>query len=561
MKKFLFFLLVLMHCGVSSAVPKQKKSVRIEVKSAGTLASIVKQMGVDFSDIRTLVIAGPLNGDDIVVLRAAAGVSAETYYSSEKYYFHPTSGRVNVFDLSEACIVSGGGPYYVGLSSDYYDKGVKYYTEDNVFYRGFFKYCEYQKMDDGEISVWKPLNATFVDYQKSQPGGYDYSIWNYNTEQKEIRFPASVDFSISDFTSSNHADNSVSESRNHIYLPKGATLSFDYSVSSERGADYLQVTLNGKKLVKVSGNGARNYKSTVTSDLDGELVISYTKDEFASDGDDCGSVKNININYLTTGDGDGYHACLDAGKYVFHDKTQIGISTKVMVNDFEYKRTFYNTKWQALYIPFSLSYDEWSNEFEIARINDVNMYDRDDDGIIDDTEVEIVKIKSGRLIPNHPYMIRAKSAGEKTIHLQNVKLEPTDNYYISCSSTDSKFTFVGTYSGVSGSDMMNNGWFALSDGSLKKATSEEATLSACRWYMEVYSYGSQVLPDEINNVRVRVVGDDSSSEMEALGVNNVNADETSEEFYTLDGRKTEKQSKGVCLVKSSNGIVKKVWKK
>ena len=48
-----------------------------------------------------------------------------------------------------------------------------------------------------------------------------------------------------------------------------------------------------------------------------------------------------------------------------------------------YTRTFNNTNWQALYVPFEIPYENIKDDFEVAYINDTRQYDRDDDGYSD----------------------------------------------------------------------------------------------------------------------------------------------------------------------------------
>ena len=59
--------------------------------------------------------------------------------------------------------------------------------------------------------------------------------------------------------------------------------------------------------------------------------------------------------------------------------------------DVYYTRDF-STNWEAIYLPFSLKYEDWKDDFEVARINAVHQYDTNDDGDIDKTELEFVKM-------------------------------------------------------------------------------------------------------------------------------------------------------------------------
>ena len=59
--------------------------------------------------------------------------------------------------------------------------------------------------------------------------------------------------------------------------------------------------------------------------------------------------------------------------------------------DITYTRTFNNTSWQSLYIPFSMTYDDWKDDFEVAFINSVRQYDNDEDGVVDETIMDVMK--------------------------------------------------------------------------------------------------------------------------------------------------------------------------
>ena len=216
--------------------------------------------------------------------------------------------------------------------------------------------------------------------------------------------------------------------------------------------------------------------------------------------------------------------------YVLNDGETFAETETTEKEGLEYHRTFSNTGWQALYVPFSMSNDDWKDDFEVGKINDVNMYDTDDDGEFDVTEIELLKIKRGSIEANTPYFIKAKTTGDKVISLENVTLYPAEENYVDCSSTEMLFTFQGTYSGVSGADMYANKYYALSGGSLCYAEDASVSLKPMRWYMksESRNYKHSTL---MNNVRVRVVGED------ATGINETRTDKSTQKAtYMLDGR-------------------------
>lgn len=216
--------------------------------------------------------------------------------------------------------------------------------------------------------------------------------------------------------------------------------------------------------------------------------------------------------------------------YVLNDGETFAETETTEKEGLEYYRTFNNTDWQALYVPFSMSYDDWKDDFEVGKINDVNMYDTDDDGEFDVTEIELLKIKHGSTEANTPYFIKAKTTGDKVISLEKVTLYPAEENYVDCSSTEMLFTFQGTYSGVSGADMYANKYYALSGGSLCYAEDASVSLKPMRWYMKSEARKNKH-STLMNNVRVRVVGED------ATGINETRADKSTQKAtYMLDGR-------------------------
>lgn len=93
---------------------------------------------------------------------------------------------------------------------------------------------------------------------------------------------------------------------------------------------------------------------------------------------------------------------------------------------FTYRRTFTEKqvgKWQALYIPFKLEYNDWRDGYDVAAINNFHEY-FDENGNAVKRELEICIINNGRLYPNIPYLIRPKAAGEMVLEKENANVYP-----------------------------------------------------------------------------------------------------------------------------------------
>ncbi|MBQ9560471.1 MAG: Ig-like domain-containing protein [Bacteroidaceae bacterium] len=217
-----------------------------------------------------------------------------------------------------------------------------------------------------------------------------------------------------------------------------------------------------------------------------------------------------------------------------------------------YVRTFSNTSWQALYVPLKLSYENWASDFEICRLNDVHQWDDDNDGEIDRTALEVIKLTSGTTEPNTPYLIRAKSAGEKTLIPANATLYAAEEQSHDVSSWNTLFTVTGSYSGISGTDMLNNGYYAMGGGALRQAASASSALNPMRWYVNVTDRNGN--PKSLGEVKVMVFGEDVD------GLDSVSYDVAStsqrEDVFDLSGRRIVKPVRGLYIRNGKKFLIK-----
>ena len=216
-----------------------------------------------------------------------------------------------------------------------------------------------------------------------------------------------------------------------------------------------------------------------------------------------------------------------------------------------YTRTFNNTSWQALYIPFSMSYDDWKEDFEVAHINSIHQYDKDDDGIIDETSMEVVKIKNGSLIPNTPYLIRAKTTGEKTITVTNSTLCKSEENSIECSTMLAKYTFTGTYNPISASTLIENNYYAMGGGSLIMTDGSNG-LKPFRWYMKIDARSPMYnVSNGAKTITINVVGEE-----ETTGITNSQHLSPNDQIYDLNGRRVNQNNlKPGIYVKNGKKII------
>lgn len=137
-----------------------------------------------------------------------------------------------------------------------------------------------------------PAVAAPFDAQLSKP----VVIQSLTTEQ-EVQ-PDTIPYALlstnNSWTSSNHADNSVSRQSWEINNAMGEMeLSFNYRVSSEDGYDWLTITLNDSVIVRVSGTEENTYSIKLNALGRYILTASYSKDGSGNGGEDLGEISNI----------------------------------------------------------------------------------------------------------------------------------------------------------------------------------------------------------------------------------------------------------------------------
>ena len=221
-----------------------------------------------------------------------------------------------------------------------------------------------------------------------------------------------------------------------------------------------------------------------------------------------------------------------------------------------YTRTFNNTNWQALYIPFSLSYEDWKDDFDVAYINGVRQLDKDDNGTIDETIMDVIKIKSGSTTPNMPYLIKAKTTGEKTFSVSNATLYAAEENSLDCSTTIAKYTFTGTYSSIPSETMIANNYYAMGGGDLIQSDGSN-DLKPYRWYMKVESRNpSYNVSNAAKSITINVIGNEE--EETTTGVKELRITNDELPVYDINGRMvSDKNLKPGLYIKNGKKFVVK----
>ena len=209
--------------------------------------------------------------------------------------------------------------------------------------------------------------------------------------------------------------------------------------------------------------------------------------------------------------------------------------------------------WEAIYLPFSLKYEDWKDDFEVARINAVRQYDDNNNGQVDRTVLEFVKMTDDESViyPNTPYLIKAKVAGEKTISVENTTAYKADVNQIECSTTTEKFIFRGNYDRIFNSTIKKKGYYIMEAAQLNNKPLN--SLSPYRWYMKRENRNSAYGINNNNTAKeisIRVVGEETT-DISQLRITN---DELP--VYDLNGRRVnENNLKPGMYVKNGRKVI------
>lgn len=220
--------------------------------------------------------------------------------------------------------------------------------------------------------------------------------------------------------------------------------------------------------------------------------------------------------------------------------------------DVTYTRTFNSTNWQALYIPFSISYDDWKDDFDVAYINGIRQLDTNDDNVIDETIMDVYRIESGSLIPNTPYLIKAKTTGEKTIFANYTTLLPSEESSIDCSTTIVKYTFTGTYRTIPAATLIDNGYYAMGGGAVIM-TDGTSDLKPYRWYLKIEARSPIYnVANAAKAITIRVMDEES----ETTGVSELQVTNDESPIYDLNGRRVDENTlKPGIYIKNGKKVV------
>lgn len=273
-------------------------------------------------------------------------------------------------------------------------------------------------------------------------------------------------------------------------------------------------------------------------------LMVYNTDNYAEWSSYFSSIEGILVEFVD-GTTDSYEDILNEEE---------GIVSRLI-----YRRTLLaNNYWNALYVPFEIGMADIADKYDVAYINDVRAYDMDEDGTIDQMEVEVIKISEGTLHANHPYLIRVrKDVGDEARNMA-LELETTLRHKATevydCSSMYMTYEFAGTYGKlVKGEDEELDGAYAISVDGAWQPIQDGSGLNPFRIYMKMTPRpGSpiKVSPEAAAKVRIYTRGEETTN------VQLLEAAPQSEAVYDLQGRRVAQPQQGLYIVNGKKTIIK-----
>ena len=172
----------------------------------------------------------------------------------------------------------------------------------------------------------------------------------------------------------------------------------------------------------------------------------------------------------------------DVDKYEIYDGTTLFQLEESAYPDVLYTRYFDNYEWQPLFVPFDMQYDDWSDNFEVARFLSAK-----------GDSLNFTSLKGGdTLKKNTPALIRLKSKNTAGLFTVTTSVKTSGRTTVmpveDSQSFSSDVVLQGTYEGLTKESLSQNNSFSLSSGQLVPLDSganadSDVVLLPQRWFL------------------------------------------------------------------------------
>ena len=361
----------------------------------------------------------------------------------------------------------------------------------------------------------------------------------------------------------------------------------DYSYNSSKGINIG--TIDGKNAVLDIKNGANvnffmangqtaNIGAGGTVNIDGALSVACRGEgnvtlvnngaiNLTSEGATLKAQEGLNIattlpGYFVKYANGVYTVC---GEIAFVDGefTEYTNAADMTIKTLTYKRNILKT-WVPIYVPFEIPVSMLAEKFYVARINDVRRTDNNNDGELDDFDMEIIFIHGGNadgsgktLKANYPYFIKSKSGQTETmeITLTNATLYAAKENVFDCTTMTEKFEIKGNCRLMQANEFdSKNQYTVLTTGEWGHTTS---ALKPFRFYMTKSSRYEDEPAAPMNSMRITVRGEEDENGATIIyDVVEDSLNNNGNDFiYDLQGRRVSEPKKGGIYIKNGKKIL------
>ena len=246
--------------------------------------------------------------------------------------------------------------------------------------------------------------------------------------------------------------------------------------------------------------------------------------------------------------------------YTLTDATAYNSEAEFTATSLAYKRTFYDDKWMAVYVPFAIDCSQLNADYEMATINNFHEYEQEDGTY--KVVLEVKRVTQGGTIPAlTPCLMRMKTAPaaevEKTLTFANAAFSAAADKSIDCSSVTRYYQFFGTLNRKT--ELTPATDFVLDAGKLKN-TSVNTVLPAQRWYLSATDRTSTPVEPAamLRSISIKVIGDGEATGIENIHVNTESGADASGStgIYDLQGRKINSEPTKGMYIKNGKKYIK-----
>ena len=209
-----------------------------------------------------------------------------------------------------------------------------------------------------------------------------------------------------------------------------------------------------------------------------------------------------------TTDGETYTAV--ENNVTIEDGDSYNLPVPIEMGTLSYSRYYPENVWSAWCTPFDVNASYLSdNGLTPAYIEGIHNYDDNEDGTIDRTVMEIVKISKGRLLAGTPLLVRAANGYTSQLKFNDVTMKAYDDIQsLQSSTTTSIYNFIGTYTGTTAA--ADDNIYSLNNtGAMVHRTGNILPL---RWYCQIEQkpsfIGEEITPALARAIYIKVIGEE-----------------------------------------------------